>query len=304
MNDNIASRPSIVRRIARLIPVRWRLRMIDWKLRLEEPLVRRLYNRTSAAADYLSDDDLARLAREFPVLRQTYSYDAEALERRGEERAALVLPLVSKPSVFVEIGARDGMVLGSIAKRGHMAIAVDIEISVMDPRALAAGIHFINTDATQLCFPDESIDVVYSFGTFEHLPDPESTVSEIARVLRPGGHAYIDFAGLGWTYRGAHMYKSIGIPFITTLFKRETIDRYVAEQGLPGEFPYVNNWPIERFRELFTHFAPTLELRSYREEKDRYQFPFLRRFMAHAKRSPSFDSLLVDQVQCLLRKRD
>lgn len=303
MNMLNPERPSMLRRLARLVPVEWRLRAIGWKLRAEEPGVRRLYNRTEPAKDYLSLDDLRVLAHEFPVLPQTYSYDPEALAKRGEERAALVLPLVSRPSVFVEIGARDGMVLGSIARRGHMAIAVDIEIGVIDPRARAAGIHFINTDATQLCFPNDSIDVVYSFATFEHLPDPESTVAEIARVLKPGGHAYIDFAGLGWTHRGAHMYKSIGIPFVTALFERETIDRYVAEKGLPGDFPYVNNWPIERFRKLFSSFEPTLERRFYRETKDRFQFPFLRRFMAHAKRAPSFDSLLVDQVECLLRKR-
>ena len=277
--------------------------MIEALLRLQEPGVRRLYERTRPAPEFLGLDDLARLAREFPVLPQSYSYAPDALARRGAERAAIVLPLVSRPSVFVEIGSRDGMVLTSIAERGHTAIAVDIEIGVIDPRARAAGVQFINTDATRLCFPDESVDVVCTFGTFEHLPDPESTFAEMVRVLKSGGHAYIDFAGLGWTYRGAHMYKSVGIPFITALFTRETIDRYVTEQGLPNDFPYVNDWPIERYRALFDRYAPTMERRSYRETKDRYHFPFLRRFMSHARRAPSFDSLLVDRVEGLFRKR-
>ena len=99
------------------------------------------------------------------------------------------------------------------------------------------------------------------------------------------------------------MYKSIGIPFITALFTRETIDRYCIEHDLPHDFPYVNNWPIERFRAMFAHFEPVLERLSYQETKDRFHFPFLRRFMAHARRAPSFDSLLVDQVEVLFRKR-
>ena len=279
------------------------MRVIDWILRLQEPGVRRLYERTRVAPEYMGLDELRVLAREFPVLPPDYSYEPSALARRGEERAAIVLPLVSSPGVFVEIGARDGMVLTAIAEQGHLAIAVDIEVGVIEPRARAAGVRFIQTDATRLCFPDESVDVVYSFATFEHLPDPDATFAEIARVLKKGGHAYIDFAGLGWTHRGAHMYKSVGIPFITALFTRETIDRYVTEQGLPNDFPHVNDWPVERFRVLFDRYSPTMERRFYRETKDRFRFPFLRRFMAHARRSPSFDSLLVDQVQGLFRKR-
>lgn len=297
------ARPSLLRRAARLVPLSWRKRVIDWILLAREPGIRRLYERTQVAPDFLGANDMAVLAREYPVMPSDYSYEPDAREQRGEKRASLVLPLVSRPSVFVEIGARDGMVLAAIAKRGHTAIAVDIEIGVIDPRAQAAGTHFINTDATQLCMADESVDVVYTFATFEHLPDPDATLSEIARVLKKGGHAYIDFAGLGWTYRGGHMYKSIGIPFITALFTRETIDRYCIEHGLPYDFPYVNNWPIDRFRALFKRFEPVLELRSYRETKDRFHFPFLRRFMAHARRAPSFDSLLVDQVEALFRKR-
>ena len=277
--------------------------MINWKLRLQEPGVRRLYERTAVAPEYLTIDDLDALAREYPVQPPAYSYEADTREARGEERAQLVLPLVSRPSVFVEIGARDGMVLWAIAKRGHTAIGVDLETGLVDPRARAAGAQFINTDATRLCLPDESVDVVCTFATFEHLPDPEATFAEITRVLKKGGHAYIDFAGLGWTYRGAHMYKSIGIPFITALFTRETIDRYAVAQQLPHDFPYVNNWPIERYRELFAKYGAQMERRSYRETKDRHQFPFLRRFMSHARRAPSFDSLLVDQVQALFRKR-
>ena len=294
---------SIIRRVGRLIPVKWRLRAIDWALRMQEPGVRRLYDRTTVAPDYLGIDDLDALAREFPVETQTYLYDPDTLEDRGEERAKLMLPFVKGKGTFLEIGAADGMVLRALAERGHTAIGVDIEAGNLDARARAAGVRFIQTDATRLCFPDESIDVVYSFATFEHLPDPDATFAEITRVLKKGGYAYIDFAGLGWTYRGAHMYKTFGIPFITALFTRETIDRYVAEHQLPHYFPWVNNWPIERFREVFRKYEPRMERISYSETKDRFHFAFLRRFMAHARRAPSFDSLLVDHVEGVFRKR-
>ena len=39
----------------------------------------------------------------------------------------------------------------------------------------------------KIALPDESIDLIVSDFTFEHLPDPVATVSELDRVLRPGG---------------------------------------------------------------------------------------------------------------------
>ncbi len=265
--------------------------------------MRALFERTTVASDYLGPDELHALAREFPVDAPTYLYDPDTLARRGEERARELLPLVAERSRFLEIGAADAMVLRSVAERGHQAIGIDIEARNIDPRARAAGVHFIRTDATLLCFPDRAFDLVFTFGTFEHLPDPDSTFAEIVRVLRPGGHAYIHFAGLGWSPHGAHMYKTLGIPYITALFARDTIDRYVAEQRLDHYFPWVNNWPIERYRALFERYEPMMERLSYRETKNRFHFSFLRRFMPHVRRAPSFDSLLVDQVEGLFRKR-
>jgi SAM-dependent methyltransferase len=42
-----------------------------------------------------------------------------------------------------------------------------------------------------LPFPEATFDAVYSMGTIEHFPDSETALSEIHRVLKPGGRAIV-----------------------------------------------------------------------------------------------------------------
>ena len=50
---------------------------------------------------------------------------------------------------------------------------------------LAAG------DAEHLAFPDNTFDLVYSWGVLHHSPDTPQAIREAYRVLKPGGHAKI-----------------------------------------------------------------------------------------------------------------
>lgn len=47
------------------------------------------------------------------------------------------------------------------------------------------------SDAENLPFPEDSFDIVYSWGVLHHSPDTERAIREVHRVLRPGGIARI-----------------------------------------------------------------------------------------------------------------
>jgi len=50
-----------------------------------------------------------------------------------------------------------------------------------------AGMDFSVADASALPFPDGVMDAVFGFGVLHHVPDWQAALSEVIRVMRPGG---------------------------------------------------------------------------------------------------------------------
>lgn len=53
-------------------------------------------------------------------------------------------------------------------------------------------IQYINSFGESIPLKDESIDRIFAIEVFEYLPDPAKVVSEISRILKPGGLVTID----------------------------------------------------------------------------------------------------------------
>jgi ubiquinone/menaquinone biosynthesis C-methylase UbiE len=49
----------------------------------------------------------------------------------------------------------------------------------------------LSSEPVELPFEDDSFDTVLSCGVLEHVPDPDASLIEIRRVLRPGGMFYV-----------------------------------------------------------------------------------------------------------------
>lgn len=113
----------------------------------------------------------------------------------------------------LEIGFGGGRLLAAASRHFNKVIGVDIHDSFDSVRRLlsAEGVQnfeLLKGDGKKLPVPDASIDFVYSFIVFQHLPFVsvlQNYLAEIHRVLKPGSPAILYFGYLpfrrGWTYR-------------------------------------------------------------------------------------------------------
>jgi arsenite methyltransferase len=126
----------------------------------------------------------------------SFVYDnAQALTRRFI--AAWQLPIdwldVPEGGVALDVGAGPGSITTSLAHAAGpdgLALGVDISEPMLSRAVRAAAgpqVGFLRADAQRLPFRDETIDVAVSIAVLQLIPDPAAALSEIARVLKPGG---------------------------------------------------------------------------------------------------------------------
>lgn len=97
-----------------------------------------------------------------------------------------------------EVGCGQGATLNYLPKLGAFVYGIDMsEVSLAQAKAGAIElghidrIHLSKGDAEHLNFPDEFFDSVLSIGVLHHTKDTEGAVSQIYRVLKPGGMAIV-----------------------------------------------------------------------------------------------------------------
>ena len=103
----------------------------------------------------------------------------------------------SKGKTVLEIGCSVGTDLSQFAKNGAIVTGIDLTeegIKLAKKRFEVLGLQgtLMTADAENLPFPDNSFDIVYSFGVLHHTPNTKHAINnEVFRVLKPGGKAVI-----------------------------------------------------------------------------------------------------------------
>ncbi len=207
-----------------------------------------------------SENSFDFLQATYPSTRgDSYKYDDFSLFERASQRVLtlLRLPGMAEPGKkILEIGAGDG-VLGSILSHyGHQVILTDQD----DWRSrLGREIIFQAADISKgLPFNDATYDLVASYNSFEHFPEPRKAFEEALRVTKPSGFLHFSFGPLYCSPWGMHAYRSLYMPYSQFLFSEQFIHHKLEQIGITDlgvkrtELQYMNRWKPTDFDALWS----------------------------------------------------
>lgn len=92
----------------------------------------------------------------------------------------------------LEVGCGGGLLCEEIARMGFETYGVDpslnsLRTAVNHSKASGLRIHYQPGTGEALPYGDNTMDVVFCCDVLEHISDPEKVISEISRILKPGG---------------------------------------------------------------------------------------------------------------------
>ncbi len=157
----------------------------------DKSVVKSYWERKTCGAQYGMKEGAAKVVN-----------DDVDLRRMAETRYRLepfIPPFADFPSgkgkKLLEIGVGGGVDFSSWVSNGAIATGVDLTeagIKMTQRRLGEMGIaedryRLFVGDAENLAFPNDSFDMVYSWGVLHASPDTPKTLKEVFRVLKPGG---------------------------------------------------------------------------------------------------------------------
>jgi SAM-dependent methyltransferase len=184
---------------------------------------------------------------------------------KRNEVTAIDLNVISNgfsPTAYLEMLRHNGLhrVLKTI---GRQILGVDRAYKQALRSALGVDVlphvHVMRGDARALSVEDESFDVVYSGAVMHHVSDPGSALREMARVLKPGGGAFVSLH-LYTSYNGSLDPRLMSTPPDEALLwahLRSGLSDKISGNAL------VNKVRLHEWKTLFTQIFPGSVIKQY-----------------------------------------
>ncbi len=106
---------------------------------------------------------------------------------------------------ILEFGSGQGICALEFSRAGALVAGIDIDDTLIDMTRVIAtenglDTKFVSYSNGRIPFDDNYFDYSYCLQTFEHLADPAHCLSEMCRVLKPGGILHISFPNRLYPY--------------------------------------------------------------------------------------------------------
>lgn len=160
----------------------------------------------------------------------------------------------------LEIGCGLGAISGEFARQGVRITSVDLTTTGVT----AASTRFrldsssgaaVQADAEMLPFPDDTFDMVWSWGVLHHTPRTEQAMLEARRVLRPGGEFSVMLYNRSSFYNWFNVILRYGIlrMELRRMSVQQLWNRY-TDGKLIGGCPHVTYYTPSEMRRLLPGF--------------------------------------------------
>jgi SAM-dependent methyltransferase len=120
------------------------------------------------------------------------AHDLEEKKRLGGELLKAIEKKVGHKGSLLDLGCGRGELLWAARKANWQAEGVDPSPAHLEWGRSNLGIEGRLGTIEEAGFPSEHFDAIVMGGVIEHLYDPYATLSEVWRVLKPGGIFYFD----------------------------------------------------------------------------------------------------------------
>lgn len=121
-------------------------------------------------------------------------YDAQQRRRL----IAALLPQDAATRTCIEIGCGTGSISESIKSWVATLTVSDLSAKMAEMVGERLDCPWSQQDACHITLPSESVDLVISSECIEHTPSPLDSLSEMARIVRPGGYVLITTPNKLW----------------------------------------------------------------------------------------------------------
>src|SRR4051812_3516434 len=241
----------------------------------------------------------------------------------------LFFPFVSfEGKRVLELGCSSGYLINAFKQLVPFSgIGADLDASALARARKEYGdaVEWVHTTPTTIPVPDNSVDVIYTVDTVEHLSKPYEIFLDAYRILRPGGVFLIHF-GPWYSPNASHLEDIIPFPWAHVIFSMDTLldvaaniydsDEYSPacywfdpETGRRRPNPYLDK---QHWRE----FLNDLSIRKFKRQLRRLPFEVVLmkklgfggkayragRYLSWLAHLPVLDEVFIKAVFCVLKK--
>jgi SAM-dependent methyltransferase len=133
----------------------------------------------------------------------------------------------------LDIGC-DANEVGHISKYVNKITGINIGSDYLNTEKNSGNIKLYLMDATDLKFPDNHFDFIYSLNLFEHIHNLDKCIDEQIRVLKPSGYCYASWYPVWSGPKGHHVHDDM------VDYWEKNIE--IEKQGYKNDGNYIEDW--------------------------------------------------------------